>query len=107
MVDSSGSGAQFCTVPTDRTINICYPLADNNTGALFQLQARARWDNNIITHMRVYVDNLPAFDEDTPADGYINPVMQVSAGMHTIVIVAWNIKGETIVSPALTATFFN
>jgi hypothetical protein len=107
IVNSSGSGASICTAPrTNQTIDICYPNENNNTGAVFELQAHARWDNSVITHMRVYVDDQPVYDEETPQDGYINPVLTVSGGTHHIVVVAWNTNGIAIASPPRTAIFF-
>jgi len=97
-LSSSGSGATICTAPgTDRTIDICFPNENSNIGAKFQLQAHARWDKNVITHMRVYIDNQPVYDEDSPQDGFIGPVLTVSAGKHQIVVVAWNSSKKCVV----------
>jgi hypothetical protein len=94
---------QNCPVPgTDRTIAICSPASGSTVASPVTITAQARWDHFPITHMRVYVDNHPAFDANNPQDGYLNTQLTLASGTHNIVIVAWNQQGDAITSPGST-----
>jgi hypothetical protein len=95
--------AQNCPVPgTDRTIAICSPASGSTAASPVTITTQARWDHFPITHMRVYVDNQPAFDANDPQDGYLNTQLTLPSGTHNIVIVAWNQRGDAITSPGST-----
>jgi hypothetical protein len=102
----SGTGGTVgCGTPaTDQTILICSPAEGATVSSPFQLSARGRWDNNVISHMRVYVDDQPTYDQDYPPEGFINPTLSLGAGPHRIVIVGWNNAGAWIVSPTRNIT---
>jgi hypothetical protein len=103
-VSTTVSGTvQNCPVPgTDRTIAICSPESGSTVASPVTITAQARWDHFPIVHMRVYVDNHPAFDVDKPQDGYFNTQLTLPSGTHDIVIVAWDQQGDAIVSPGST-----
>jgi FG-GAP-like repeat len=103
-VEGTGGTVGCGTPATDQTILICSPAEGATVSSQFQLTARARWDNNVISHMRVYVDDQPAYDQDYPPEGFINPTLSLGAGPHRIVIVAWNNAGSAIVSPTRNIT---
>ena len=105
-VSTTVSGTlQNCPVPgTDRTINICSPEAGSTVPSPVNITARGRWDHFPIVHMRVYVDDQPAFDVDNPQDAYFNTQVALASGTHTLVIVAWDQQGEAITSSAQMVT---
>jgi Bacterial Ig-like domain (group 3)/FG-GAP-like repeat/Bacterial Ig domain/FG-GAP repeat len=99
-VTFTSNGGTGCGLPsTDRTIAIC-PTESQTVSSPFQLTARARWDGNSITHMRVYADNKAVYDVDNPSNGLITPVIGLSSGAHRVVVVAWNKSGAAIASSA-------
>jgi hypothetical protein len=90
----------FCTIPsTDQTIHLCTPAAGGTAAASpVVISARARWDNQTITHMRIYIDNDDLYDQDNPPGDAIVVSVPLNAGSHHLVISAWDTHGNYIQS---------
>jgi hypothetical protein len=88
-----------CTVPsTDQTIHLCVPASGSTVALPVAISARARWDNQTIVHMRVYIDNDDVYDEDNPSGDTIAASISLNTGSHHLVVIAWDAHGNYIQS---------
>jgi len=88
-----------CTVPsTDQTIHLCVPASGSTVASPVAISARARWDNQTIVHMRVYIDNGDVYDEDNPPSDTIAASISLNTGSHHLVVIAWDAHGNYIQS---------
>jgi hypothetical protein len=95
---TNSTGGPCGSPATDKTINICSPLSGSTQNSPVQVSARARWDCCVVSHMRVYVDDVDKFDVDNPFNNDISPSLQLSSGSHNMVIIAWDNQGDFIES---------
>ena len=80
--------------PTDKTVYITSPTANQTVNTTVTVAARARWDNIFVTHMRAYVDNVDVYDADNPQYAAISFQKVFLAGTHHLVVIAWDGAGS-------------
>lgn len=93
-IGSSAPGA--CSTGANLTVSICSPAAGSTVSSTVTVAATARWDNTIVTHMRIYVDGVDRFDVNNPAGKSVKAQLTIAAGSHTLTVVAWNGSGQSI-----------
>lgn len=99
--DNSGDsfaspGYEVYVAPQDQTVYITIPAPNQTFTRAFTIAARARWDNQQITHMRVYVDGQDEYDVDNPEYGAVDVQKAFNPGQHSLVVIAWNGAGNYI-----------
>ena len=84
-----------CGIPeSTRDINICSPgeWQALPVASPVIVSARARWDGQVINHIRVYMDHQDVFDADSQNSVYQQ--FTLSAGQHYMVVTVWNNHGD-------------
>lgn len=85
-----GSTSGAC--PYNGGLNVCSPSEGSTTTSPVRVSASAQSDPRI-TGMRVYVDNVSAFN--TTASQFVTDI-SMSTGGHTLVIKSWDATGRTM-----------
>ncbi|HUS18120.1 MAG TPA: hypothetical protein VMZ25_00555 [Terriglobales bacterium] len=90
----------FCAIPADRTVTLCAPSPGAMVPSMAIVSARARWEGKKISAFRVYVDYEVKFPFGTGSSSIdsIYWLMQLSPGTHRVVVVAWTLDGDVMVS---------
>ena len=96
-------GPQFpCGFPdSGRDINICAPNEFSTVASPVTVSAQARWNGEVISHIRVYMDNQDVFDADS--QDWVHQQFALPSGAHFMVVVVWDNHGD---STAVARTFF-
>lgn len=79
-----------CTInTTNRTITVCYPLANTTVPTALRVVAGATGTNGVKA-MKIYVDNYPVYLTNS---GRIDTTVNLAAGTHYLVVQAWDNGG--------------
>ena len=98
----------FCAIPADRTVTLCAPGPGDVVPSNAIVSARARWDGKKISAFRVYVNyevKFPFLTSSSSADS-IYWMMELSPGTHRVVVVAWTLDGDVMVSEEKKITIY-
>ena len=91
-----------CGIPdSGRDINICAPAEFSTVTPLFTVSARAQWNGQNISHIRVYMDNKDVYDADYQE--WVYKQFSLASGGHHMVITVWDNAGS---STSVARTFF-
>jgi hypothetical protein len=90
-------GTMIYAAPYDQTVYITSPAANATlTSTTVTFAARARWDNQNVSHMRAYIDNKDVYDAVYPLYAAIQFQKVVTPGTHYLVVIAWDNAGNYI-----------
>ena len=93
-VTNIGTGSP-CGIPDGvRDINICAPGEWESLllASPVIVSARARWDGQVVSHIRLYIDHQVPYDADSQVSVYKQ--FSLPAGAHHLALTVWDNHGE-------------
>jgi hypothetical protein len=90
----TNTGTQFpCGIAdSGQDINICAPAEFTTVASPVTVSARAKWDGQVISHIRVYMDYQDIYDADNQELVYKQ--FTLTSGGHYMVVIVWDNAGN-------------
>jgi len=82
-----------CGIPeSGQDINICAPAEFSTVASPVTVSAQAKWDGEVISHIRVYMDSQDVYDANYQES--VHKQFTLASGGHYMVVIVWDNNGN-------------